>query len=462
MSPRIGAFGVLLGLLAGTASPARAAEPPPGQAPAPAVGEAQVIDLPTALRLAGAENLEVKIAREQLAEAEAADSVATMQFLPWLSPAASLRRHDNRIQDVVGNMLDADKHSYAVGLAATLQVDVGDAIYRKLAAQQGVQAATAAVAVQEGDAVLAAATGYFELVRARAFADTVREAARISSDYEEQIRRAVEIGIANRGDELRVRVQTQRYAIELRRALEQQRVAASRLAQVLHLDPALELRPQDEAPVPLTLVPADATQAALVERALQFRPELQRGRALVAAAERLLSGAEKGPLIPSLSAQAFVGGLGGGRRGQPDSFGDSEDYAILLGWRIGPGGLFDSSRTRLAAARLERARLEDARLRDEIVRQVVESFARVQSTADQTTAARQNLETASQSLRLSESRKEFGVASVLEVIQAQRDLTQARADYLNAVAENAKAQYALRRAIGPSTPEPPAAPAAPH
>jgi outer membrane protein TolC len=223
-------------------------------------------------------------------------------------------------------------------------------------------------------------------------------------------------------------------------------VAGSRLAQVLHLDPALELRPQDEAPVPLTLVPADATLAALVARALQCRPELQRGRALVAAAERLLSGAEKGPLIPSLSAQAFVGGLGGGRRGQPDSFGDSEDYAILLGWRIGPGGLFDSSRTRLATARLERARLEDARLRDEIVRQVVESFARVQSTADQTTGARQNLETASQSLRLSESRKEFGVASVLEVIQAQRDLTQARADYLNAVAENDKAQYALSRA----------------
>jgi outer membrane protein TolC len=449
---RLAAFGALLGLFVGTGGSARAAEPPLGQAPAPATGEAQVIDLPTALRLAGAENLEVKIAREQLAEAEAADSAATMQFLPWLSPAASLRAHDNRIQDVVGNMLDADKHSYTVGLAATLQLDVGDAIYRKQAAQQGVQAASAAVAAQEGDAVLAAATGYFELVRARAFADTVREAVRISSEYEEQIRRAVDIGIANRGDELRVRVQTQRYAIELRRALEQQRVAASRLAQVLHLDPALELRPQDEAPVPLTLVPADGTQPQLVERALQSRPELQRGRALIAAAERLLSGAEKGPLIPSLSAQAFVGGLGGGRKGVPNTFGDTEDYAILLGWRIGPGGLLDSSRTRLAAARLERARLEDARLRDEIVRQVVESFARVQSTVDQTTAAQQNLETASQSLRLSESRKEFGVASVLEVIQAQRDLTQARADYLNAVAENDKAQYALRRAIGPSTP----------
>ena len=207
----------------------------------------------------------------------------------------------------------------------------------------------------------------------------------------------------------------------------------------------------------LTLVPADAGLGPLVERALQSRPELQRGNALVAAAERLLSGAQKGPLIPSLGAQAFVGGLGGGRPGVPTSFGDSEDYAILLGWRIGPGGLFDKSRTRLASARLERARLEAARVRDEVVRQVVDSFARVQSTADQMTAARENLETAVESLRLSESRKEFGVASVLEVIQAQRDLTQARGDYLSSIAENDKAQYALSRAIGHFAAEAPAA-----
>ena len=177
---------VLLGVLAGTAGTPRVAQPQAGTAPAPApaAAEPQLIDLPTALRLAGAENLDVMIARQQLAEAEAADSAAKMQFLPWLQPAAGVRRHDNRIQDVVGNMLDADKHSYTVGLAVTWQVELGDAIYRKQAAQQGVQAATAAVAAQEGDAVLAAATSYFELVRARAFADTVREAARISGEYE--------------------------------------------------------------------------------------------------------------------------------------------------------------------------------------------------------------------------------------------------------------------------------------
>jgi outer membrane protein TolC len=418
-------------------------------------GEPQPIDLPTALRLAGATNLDVQLAREQLLEAEAADSSAKLQFLPWLAPNATWRRHNDRIQDVVGDMLDTDKHSYTVGVAATLQVDVGEAIYRKRAAEQTVVAATRSVEAQQGDAVLAAATGYFELVRARAFADTVREAVRVSKEYEGEVHRAVEIGIANKGDELRVRVQTQRYEIELRRAVEQQQVAATQLAQVLHLDPASELRPSDEAPVALALFPPDATLDPLVQRALQSRPELQRGRALIAAAERLRSGAEVGPLVPSLTAQAFLGGLGGGRAGIPNTFGGTQDYALLVGWRIGPGGLFDGSRTKTAGARLERVRIEDARLHDDVVRQVVDSFNRLRSTADQTSAARQNLETATQSLQLSQARKDFGVAAVLEVIQAQRDLTQARGDFVNALGENDKAQYELRRALGERAAPPP-------
>ena len=47
----------------------------------------------------------------------------------------------------------------------------------------------------------------------------------------------------------------------------------------------------------------------------------------------------------------------------------------------------------------------------------------------------------------------FAVGAVLESIQAEQELTRARLDYLDAVSEFNKAQYALRRAIGdlPST-----------
>jgi len=49
---------------------------------------------------------------------------------------------------------------------------------------------------------------------------------------------------------------------------------------------------------------------------------------------------------------------------------------------------------------------------------------------------------------LSSARREFGVAAVLENIQAQQDLARARSEYLRIVAEHNKAQYALYAAIG--------------
>ena len=82
------------------------------------------------------------------------------------------------------------------------------------------------------------------------------------------------------------------------------------------------------------------------------------------------------------------------------------------------------------------------------MRQVADAFERTHSLADQIVAARDNLATASRALDLSQARKQFGVGAVLEVIQAQRDLTQARADFVDALAESGKAQYALAWATG--------------
>src|SRR5205814_6980037 len=135
-------------------------------------------------------------------------------------------------------------------------------------------------------------------------------------------------------------------------------------------------------------------------------------------------------------------------------FGESEDYFVGLGWRIGPGGLFDSGRIHASKARLQGAKLSGAKVQDEIARQVVENHARAQSLLDQIVTTKQNLATASETLRLTRERKQFGVGVVLEDIQAQQELTRARSDYLNAVGEYNKAQYALSKAIGGTFSEP--------
>src|SRR5258708_3960196 len=407
----------------------------------------QIIDLPSALRLAGAQNLDVQIARARLDEARANHESALEQFFPWLSAGGAYRRHEGRVQDTTGAVFDADKQLYTAGGALTAQWDLGDAIYKSLAAKQLVKAADSGLDSQREDAILAAAQGYFELTKAQGIVEVARESLRISSDYQNQLHEAVGAGIAFKGDELRVQVQSERYEIALRQSLEQQRIAAARLAQTLHLDPSVELAPRDAGLAPITLFETNAALHSLVELALRSRPELKQNQAIVLAEQNQRKGAAYGPLIPSVSAGAFGGGLGGGIGESTGNFSASEDYFVGVGWRIGPGGLFDFGRVNASKSRLRAAQLDGDKVRDDIIRDDVENHTLLQSPSDQIPATERNLETSAEALRLTHERKQFGVGAVLEDIQAQQDAARARSDYLNVIADYNKAQYGLSHAV---------------
>ncbi|MBI3192391.1 MAG: TolC family protein, partial [Pedosphaera parvula] len=355
---------------------------------------------------------------------------------------------DGLTQSTEGDIVDVNKQSYAPGGALMAQLDLGDAIYKKLAAKQLEHAADYAFEAQRQDSIVAAARDYFDLSLEQAAVGVAREAVKIATNYEAQVKSAVEAGIAFKGDLLRVSVQAERNQLALRQATEQQRVAAARLAQTLHLDPAVELVARDTDLAPLTLIETNTALNSLVQRAISMRPELKQGQSLAEAERENKNGTVYGPLIPSVSASAFAGGLGGGRDGDTGNFGDQQDYFVGVGWRIGPGGIFDFSRQRAAKARLNSARLFVEKARDEITRQVVEAFTRLQSQSEQISMARRGLTAAEEGLRLAQQRQEFGVGIVVENILAEQDLTRTRTDYLKAIAEFNKAQYGLSKAIG--------------
>jgi outer membrane protein TolC len=220
------------------------------------------------------------------------------------------------------------------------------------------------------------------------------------------------------------------------------------LARVLHLDSRVELVPQDNGLLRLTLLEPGAAPDVLLDQALRFRPELKQSQAIVSAARETKNGAVYGPWIPTLYAQIFGGGLGGGPDSGPSTFGAEGDYLVGLSWRIGPGGLFDPGRIHASKARLAATQWGDAKLKDEITAQVVAGLARIQSLADQISLTEEKLAAATETLRLTRERKQYGVGVVLEDLQAQQDLERARSDYVNVLAEYNKAQYGLSHAVG--------------
>src|SRR6516165_9505902 len=422
-----------------------AAQEPPR---APPAAPTYPIDLPTTLRLAGAQNLDVQLAHNAVAEAHANYVSALERFLPTLAPSASYLHHSGFDQDVNGRMVDVTKHNDTTGAFLSAQIPVGDAIFTALQTHLLVTAADASATAQEQDSGLAAAQQYFALVSAGALVEVVNDSLRISQSYEQQLKEAVQIGIAFKGDALRVQTQTERLQLDLTRARQQQRLAAAQLAQTLHLQPTIELVPAEREPAPLALADLNASPEELIRTALQNRPEVARSKALIAAAEESRRGAIYGPLLPTVGGQAFAGQFNGAPGDASDAGGARRDYAVGLSWTIGPGGLFDFGRIRSSGAKLTAAELSDEKLRDQIGREVVDGYTRVQSLFEQLRVARVNLNSAEETLRLTRQRKQMGVGIVLEDIQAQQELQKVRTDLVTIVTELNQQQYALLHSVG--------------
>jgi len=426
----------ICGLLAGACA-ALAAEKP------------QPINLAAVMRLAGAQNLDIQIAEQRLVEAQAAHEQALLQFFPYVAPGVSFRRHEGNIQTVDGQIIETNKQSLAAGATVAAQLELGESIYKTMIARRLATASQYAAETQRQESVFQAVAAFFELVRTKAARGVAAESVRIASSYAGELGRAVEAGIAFKGDAFRAEAQAERNKLSLRQAEEHQRIAAARLAQTLHISPLVELVPEGGEPAPLRFESLMTSPETLVAEALVQRPELKQSDAQVAAARKARDGAKYAPWIPTVRGEYGNGTLGGGTyEDGVGNFRESSDYGVGLSWRIGPGGLFDRGRIRAGEARLKTGEIEQDKLRDEITRQVVEAHARARSLADQIGYARKALSAAEQSLKLARQRQQFGVGEVLENIQAEQDLTRARLDYLNSVTEQNRAQFSLQRATG--------------
>src|SRR5262245_35340766 len=77
--------------------------------------QALPIDLPTALRLAQTNNLDIARAEAVVAQAQAALQRARSLVLPSLTFGSTYLDHEGKIQQAVGNILDTNRNSLWVG-----------------------------------------------------------------------------------------------------------------------------------------------------------------------------------------------------------------------------------------------------------------------------------------------------------------------------------------------------------
>jgi outer membrane protein TolC len=432
------------------------------------------IDLPSALRLAGARDLDVAIAKERVCQALAELQEARVLWLPSLFIGPNWIRHDGTAQVVEGPVRHISKSSLflggtaAVGQGITGPIPAGgpapvgglttvlrfsDAIFTPLAARQVVEARRASVQAATNDALLGVAEAYFDLQESAGRLVISREAAANAEALSRVTASYARSGAGLEADYRRSLTELDRRRGEVEDSVGRLEVASAELIRRTRLDPRTMVAPVEPPESVIRMVGDGCALDGLVETGLRNRPELAEARAIVDATLVRLRQARLRPWIPSLALRYSGGGFGGGRNSFFGDFDGRSDADVNLFWEVQNLGLADRAIVRQRAAQQRAALLEVMKIQDRVAAEVVRAEkSRVAAARRMEEAARALPEAlASLRLNLDSMRRGAGLPGAtrpIEVLQPIQALAQARTDYLNAVLDYNRAQFRLYHALG--------------
>lgn len=416
--------------------------PPPPATPAPAA-EVRVLTLEEALRLADAQNPGVRkagafgewVKGKYLEERAAA--------LPQVTLTGDARRDsDETMTALTGGLFPAEQDTQSV----QLQVDqllfawgkVGAAVR---AAEVGFQSAQEESRRAHQSARLEVVRSYYDILLARELEGIARRNLALRERRFAEAQKRFELGTATEYDVLAARVAAENARPALVRTSSAVRQARSRFRMAVGLSEG-EVDASGTLAVEPEAAPSHGEAQAL---ALERRPELLAQAHRVQVFREILTIAKAGnkPRLDfsAAYAQKWL------------SFGPYAVDGPL--WNAGlylKVPVFDGLRTRgqviEARSDLTVEEIELTRLRDQVALEVSVSVDNVREAAEVLTALSQTADQAERLLEMAEKGLEYGVKTLLEVEDAQVNLTQARGNLAVARRDYLVALSELKRATG--------------
>ena len=426
--------------------------------------ESAPIDLNTALRLAGAQNPELMIARQRVVEAAAVRQLTAAMILPSINVGMNYDTHTGNLQQSNGNVISVNRSAVYVGggsgavAAGTVPIPgvvlVGNpalGVYTYLATRQLVAQREFASEAARNQAFLQTALAFSELLRAegrRAVAIQVREEARYVAKLTAAYANA---GQGRHADAHRALTELHRREGDVKNAEGQILTASAQLCFVLNLDPSTRLKPTDAAVVPHPIVPDPIPVRELIALALLQRPELKERRAVIREALLALDGAKALPFSPSFMIGYSAGGFGGGSnlvRPVFGGFGGRTDFDVAAFWTLQNLGVGNAALMNLARARVGVVQYREIAMLDQVRAEVAEAYAKTHARYSQIGIAEQGVRGGARGFREDLLRIENTVAPAIETIDSLRLLARARYAYLDSIVEYDRAQFELYVALG--------------
>lgn len=442
------------------------------QSPSTEIDSSYPIDFPTVLRLAGADNWNVRLARQRVNEAAADYCAAKSEWMPSITLSLGFNNHEGEIQGTEGNVITASRNSLFLGAGAGIQnaplnggsggpprmfVDfsLADAIFKPLSARRLLGAEQARKNRVFNDTMLKASLAYYDLVRSQsqlAIAQTnlseAEEVARLTASF-------VQAGKGTSADNSRIAVIANSRRQQIVAAEAELRIASARLATILQLDstklnPEMGLVALDADPVPVNMTGAHFDLNTTIQQAQNLRCEIAEANARTRSAHSEMMAEQWRPWLPNLYLGYSGGVFGGGTGGDLPRLDGRSDLDIVVSWQVKNLGVGTRAQQDATRSRMYQRNFEVQQIRDQIAEQVNTTHQRVNQYQAMLGMLAENIQQAGSGLEKNLAAIKGLEGLPLEAISSLDQLAKARTEYLSAVVNYNQWQVRLLRAAGQS------------
>lgn len=420
----------------------------------PMFKEILAIDLPAVAQVALEKNIDIQQARQRVENARGKLESSVGAAFPTIAPAALFENVDGTVRAVKGDLVSAGFHTFQPYVFVQWVLNPGKIYYDILASRKRLASNQYQEDAVRMEALRTAGVQYHELILAQARVD---DAYRTLAEFDELVRMAesrLKAGAGIPADSFRARAELAARRQELILALKAFYDASVALSLTLDMDAKVTLVPKAESVPPLELLRSNFEIDDLLALAVEYRPDLKGVRVLIEAAHADKKSTFWGNLGPQTQLSVQEGGImgaadkitvNGATANRKFGLDQQTRFTASAAWKF---GLSTFGEIKSAKAAQQQAILEAQKKLDQVRAEVVRSLEDSKAQQQVLPLAQEQVKSAEEALRLSESGFKNGAATSLDVLHAQGLLARGRLRYAESVCRYNAAQINLLAAIG--------------
>ena len=414
------------------------------------------VNLEKILELAGAENLTIKEYKERQELSLAEFTKAKEWWLPEIYTGVQTQQLSGAAMNSDGRFfLDVNRQNLWAGSGLNVKWDFADGIFNEKSANLKNESRKYITQAERNQHLLQVIYAYYELMTAQLNYNAYQNLVVQSDIIAQQIQIQLEGGLIYESELLLAKSNKNHLIIEMFNAKKNYNNTSAALKKLLNIKQNIKLVIIDKFLLPLDY---RAELETFTDSIYFNRPEIKANELQFQALKMERKKHTTGLLIPELSIGTYGSYFGRINGNVSPMFQDQypetkQLYStgalnISLMWEIPLGALTYQGDKKVYDSKMRLNEIKTKQFKAQISEEIANAKSDLKLGKDQIEIAKEALDFTTEALNQSIERQKIGTAKPFEVFQAQQFFLQAQLDYLEAVSDFNKAQYALKVAKG--------------